>query len=123
MSLNWNATKVKGWDEVDPNKRESLIFATMFVDMGEITEKNHEEFYERYVQFHMATGHGDELYLTLEDVKAAIGLSTNVFTTTPAAWRKRLITLVQNAARDKIYRDKREAARKLEEQEVPSGQE
>lgn len=116
MSLNWNATKVEGWNEVDPGKKESLIFATMFVDMGEITEKNHEAFYERYVQFHMATGHGEDLYLTLEDVKGAIGLTTNVFTTTPAAWRKRLITLVENAARDKMYRDKRAAAKLAEEE-------
>lgn len=116
MSLNWNAKKVEGWDEMDPNKRESLIFATMFVDMGEITEKNHEEFYLRYVQFHMATGQKDDLYLSQDDVKGAIGLSTNVFTTTPAAWRKRLVTFVENAARDKMYRDKRAAAAKLEQE-------
>ena len=114
MSLNWNATKVKGWDEVDPNKRESLIFATMFVDMGEITEKNHEDFYQRYVEFNLACGYQD-LYLSLEDVKSAIGLTTNVFTTTPAEWRKRLVRLIQDKARDKMYRDKREAAKAAEE--------
>lgn len=114
MSLNWNATKIKGWDEVDPNKRESLIFATMFVDMGEITEKNHEEFYERYVQFNMACGYPD-LYLSLDDVKGAIGLSTNVFTTTTAAWRKRLIRILEDKARDKMYRAKRDAAKAEQE--------
>lgn len=116
MSLNWDATKVKGWDEVDPNKQESLIFATMFVDMGEITEQNHEEFYQRYVQFNMARGSSD-LYLTLEDVKGAIGLSTNVFTTTPAAWRKRLIRLIEDRSRETLYRVKRDAAKLLEQLE------
>jgi hypothetical protein len=80
----------------------------MFVDMGEITEKNHEEFYERYVQFNMACGYAD-LYLSADDVKDAIGLSTNVFTTTPAAWRKRLVKILEDKARERVYRLKREA--------------
>lgn len=116
MSLNWNA-KACGdvWDELDPNKRESLIFATMFVDMGEITQKNHVEFYHRYVQFNMACGYPD-LYLELADVKAAIGLTTNVATTTPAAWRKWLIQKLEEKAAEKVIAQ----ARKLEE--VPSGE-
>lgn len=115
MSLNWNAKACgDGWEALDPNKRESLIFATMFVDMGEITEKNHEEFYTRYIQFNMACGYQD-LYLTLDDVKTAIGLSTNVFTTTPAAWRKFLIKKLEEKAAEKLR-----AARKA--LEVPNGQ-
>lgn len=117
MSLRWDATKCEKWDEMDPNKRESLIFATLFVDMGEITEKNHEEFYERYVQFNMACGYPD-LYLSLADVKSAIGLTTNVFTTTPAAWRKRLVKKLEEKAREKAR------ARTAEDlaKEVPSGE-
>jgi hypothetical protein len=122
MSLNWNATKVEGWGEIPVNKQESLIFATMFVDMGEITEKNHEEFYERYVQFNMACGYTD-LYLSLADVKSAIGLSTNVFTTTPAAWRKRLIKKLEEKAREKLYIAKRDAAKAEEPAEEVSNAE
>ena len=56
MSLNWDATKAEHWEDLDWDKKESLIFATMAVDMGEITEKNYEEFFKRYVMFCDATG-------------------------------------------------------------------
>jgi hypothetical protein len=102
MSLNWDATKCgERWEALPPEKRESLIFATMFVDMGEITEANHKEFYKRYVQFNMACGYPD-LYLTLRDVRDAIGLSTNVSTTTPAAWKKFLLKKLDEKASEKV---------------------
>jgi hypothetical protein len=103
MSLNWDATKCgEAWEKLPPEKRESLIFATMFVDMGEITEANHKEFYKRYVQFNMACGYPD-LYLTGKDVKDAIGLNTNVFTTTPAAWKKFLLKKLDEKANEKVF--------------------
>lgn len=116
MSLNWNATKCgDAWKALDPSVQESLIFHTMFVDMGEITEANHQEFYERYVQWNMALGYGtSDLYLSAGDVKAAIGLTTNVFTTTPAAYRKRLAKIMQEKAHEK-------AVSAFKEQEASNG--
>lgn len=101
MSLNWDATKAEHWEDLEPQKQESLIFATMAVDMGEITEKNYEEFFKRYAMFSSAAD--QQRYLTLEDVKAGIGLRTNVSTTTPAAFRKRLVSILERHAEDAIY--------------------
>lgn len=58
MSLNWNLTGIKNYEHLcwreDGNGEKtmnpvthSLIFATMAVDMGEITEKNWKEFWTR----------------------------------------------------------------------------
>lgn len=101
MSLNWDATKAEHWEELDWDKKESLVFATMAVDMGEITEKNYEEFFKRYAMFCSAAD--QQRYLTLEDVKRGIGLHTNVSTTTPAAFRKRLVKILEQHADDAIY--------------------
>lgn len=107
MSLNWDATKAEHWEDLDWDKKESLIFATMAVDMGEITEKNYEEFFKRYVMFCDATG--QTRYLTLADVKSAIGLHTNVSTSTPAAYKKRLYGIIERHADDVVWYEKREA--------------
>jgi len=39
MSLDWNAKKVKEWDNISETKRELVIYFTMFLGMNEITEK------------------------------------------------------------------------------------
>jgi hypothetical protein len=117
MSLNWDARKCgERWEALPPEKRESLIFATMFVDMGEITEANHQEFYKRYVQFNMACGYPD-LYLTAQDIKDAIGLNTNVSTTTPAAWKKFLIKKLEEKANEKVTY----AFKELDKKEASNG--
>lgn len=115
MSLNWNAKSVTDWDSIDPQKRESLIFATMFTDIGVITEENQREFYGRYLQFCRATG--TEPYLTPGDVKSAIGLQTNVFTTTTAAYRKRIREVLESSVEDAVARD----YRAMEKEEASNG--
>jgi hypothetical protein len=92
MSLNWNAKNVEGWEEIPWEKRESAIFATMIVDLGEITLSNHVEWFERYTAYNFACGWDN--YLSFADVKAMIGLTTNVSNTTPAAHRKRVVIIV-----------------------------
>lgn len=116
MSLNWDISKVKNWEELydkgtwkndfefepDPKGKEkrlqtrtdALIWVTMSVGMGQITEKNHEEFFKR-VAFLETIGSayrmrgGKPVKYTLEDIKRHIGLSTNVSTETQAKWLKR----------------------------------
>lgn len=106
MSLNWDATKAEHWDELEWSTKETLIFSTMAVDYGEVTEKNYEDFYKRYVMFCTATG--QERYLTLDDVRKAIGLHANVSTSTPAAYRKRLAGIIERHAEDVIWSEKRQ---------------
>lgn len=109
MSLDWDVRNVKDFETVcfreatEEDKRygrarsdgkatavvtEVLVFGTMAVDMGEITEANHEEFFRRLTLWHswvgapvtsFETGEVEYLFITLDEVKAHIGLRTNVF--------------------------------------------
>lgn len=118
MSLNFNGSKVEGWDEIPHSTRESVIFATMATDMGSITEENHEEFYSRFVAFAFAIN--EKPWISLDDVKSMIGLTTNVFTTTPAAHRKRVAKILQEKAQDWVYAEK-QGYHKPKTEEEPSG--
>lgn len=109
MSLNWNigsikdhktvctiiAEKddemrgVKAGDELLNPITSTLIWTTLAVDMGEITEKNAAEFYDRYVFANRVCGVTSE-DVTLDDVKRHIGLSTNVSTKTAKTWGGRV---------------------------------
>ena len=85
-----------------------LIFATMSTGIGEITENTYQEFWARLVWVDRVSGHGDrktnewdkkskawvERDVTVADVKAHIGLSTNVWPMEKrAAWLKRIGTM------------------------------
>ena len=101
MALNWDITnctdiellKSKGeW-----HKTEYMIFATMAIDMSEITEQNAVEFYARlklvsavYDGTWYTEGIGWE-DPTLEDVQKRIGLTTNAYSrNTFKQWFKRI---------------------------------
>ena len=102
MSLNWNLKEIKNhkevcWytddegDEYMNRVTDTLIWCTMFVDIGEITEKNAPQFYARVRLIEVLQespflweGGIDTprtpRHITLADVEAHIGLSTNVYT-------------------------------------------
>lgn len=121
MSLNWSLHNIKNLDEVcyieakEDSPMEgitkgdtlvspvtnALIWATMAIDLGRITEKNVMEFWGRlsifqswhpFLNQHMEneSGWGPRL-ITLEEVKAHIGLSTNVSDKTRLQWNKRFM--------------------------------
>lgn len=85
MALNWNIAKCS--KELKSTDREwaitdRLIWATMFVGIGEITEKNYVEFYSRYHLIELLFGSfltfkNKDYLTTLADVKLRIGLRTN----------------------------------------------
>lgn len=93
MSLNFDLTKVADVFITDPQDStkmhpiaNALIWATIAVDIGEITEANAAEFYWRirfnqliYGGAELNFSTGDGLYLTEADVRNHIGLKTNVF--------------------------------------------
>lgn len=73
----------------------SLIFLTLNVGIGEITERNADEFYARLHIIERIQGAstrlgGEEVYTTPQEVRAHIGLRTNVPTETRARWAKRM---------------------------------
>lgn len=119
MALQYQLTRINGWQELcfhaaledDPHRgikkgdrvmtpfTEALIMFTMVVDMGEITEKNYVDFFDRLRFYELLHGrilstHADfdgPKLTSLEDVKRYIGLSTNVSFQPEVKWRKRII--------------------------------
>src|SRR6185369_4129324 len=110
MSLNYYYTK---WTPPqDDNERtavDCLIWATMAVNMGEITEKNYKEFYARLHTIELLDGsyrvgvedNGDKVrvYFTLEEVKRWIGLHTNVTTYPRTGFLKRVSKSINDFAK------------------------
>ena len=109
MSLNWDLTKIADYRTVcisdygTPEAKlrgitEGMIWSTVAVGMGNITEKNAAEFYARialHEQVHgaimseMVDGVVTPRPITAADVEAHIGLWTNVTTETTAKWSSR----------------------------------
>tara|TARA_R100001594_G_scaffold150676_1_gene213507 strand:+ start:33714 stop:34049 length:336 start_codon:yes stop_codon:yes gene_type:complete len=104
MSLAWDITKVedhesKCWIEVDGGKRlnpttESLIWECMAVGLQEITRKNAEGFYTRHVM--LSDSRGCRARFTLEDIKAHVGLWTNVSKTTKSQFNKKVAAVLRD---------------------------
>lgn len=109
MSLNWNLSAIRDqselcwravggtnedgspWVELNP-VTHALIWATIFVDLGKITDSNAADFHCRlrlWTKLHgplMSDGYEP----TLDDVRAHIGLTTNVADKRTDVWAKRV---------------------------------
>lgn len=109
MSLRCELEKIDNWREVCLDKKDnirpitdSLIFATMAVEMGEITEANAGEFYARvslwtkYVGPFFRDGKGEPILIAGSDVVEHIGLSVNVITKTRHQWFARMVVPAMN---------------------------
>lgn len=90
---------------------ESLIFATMAVDMGSITEANVTEFAERLAAWQILNGgilrgwdeenkKFTDLPVTMEMLRLRIGLKTNVATTTKTQFKAKLNRLLKEKVRE-----------------------
>lgn len=119
MSLNWNVSNVDyykddlesiwikvndGWgdyDDVIPELK-SMIFATMAIGIGDLSDKNAPDFYARFKvlekidDFYVTSKIGDDglldkQYITPYIVKKHVGLATNVTKTSNAEWVKNLL--------------------------------
>jgi hypothetical protein len=106
MSLNWNLKDIVDFEKVcwQEDKSinpitEGLVFRTMAVSLGEITEKNANEFWERSFMASIALGRmpissfTEEYGLTLrdytlEEITRHIGLKTNVSNKSRAGFMK-----------------------------------
>ena len=107
MGLNWDITNCKNMESLQVEETgewaitNALIWLTMGVDLGNITETNIGEFYARtkvweFVsgpmtsKFNLETNNWDEYTLTFADIHKRIGLSTNVSNVPITAWLKRI---------------------------------
>lgn len=100
MSLDYNISNIEDKDTVcwDGNgtmklMTSHLIWATMFVEIGEIKEDNAGEFYARLSLLYgigeaitHVRGDGEDVLASAEDIVAHIGLKTNVTTRTRRQW-------------------------------------
>lgn len=119
MSLDWDTTGIENSEEVcffisgEGNRclsgvTEALIWATMEIDIGTITEKNWLEFWMRLAMADAVYGEGKIRYLdkdtskyrtrsiTKDEVRAHIGLRTNVSTRPSATFYKKMRERVEN---------------------------
>lgn len=112
MSLNWDARKIAGYEELVETEAgqtwmRTMIHATMIVDIGDITEDNVEEFVVRWRMFDDFDGNpychtvdengGLVRYVpTVEDVRKYVGLHTNVPTKTMAQFKSKLRSIAKN---------------------------
>lgn len=108
MSLDFNVTKIKGYDNTSDDGigygpsglspvTHSIVFACLTTGIGEITERTASEFwariclYEKLEGAFLSTPDGPRPF-TMEDVYNHIGLTTNVFPEeTRAKWMSRII--------------------------------
>lgn len=106
MALHFDLTKVKGCDKLSSSLKETIIFTTMFVGMGDITEKNCEEFYRRVYTWEAVTGPlRRNTYITLEEVKQFVGLHTNVSLMSKKRFASHMAKVALDTALDKRRRD------------------
>jgi hypothetical protein len=119
MSLNWDIRNIKDFETVCKDEDGALkslthvlILSTMGVGIGALTDKSWMDFYVRLNVIQregalLRDGDGNDVYITPADVKAHIGLHTNVRNETNAAWFKRFVT---NRKSDLAWAMRREAA-------------
>lgn len=101
MSLNWNITNVKDWEEIiaDDDERvvlDTAIWLTVAVGMPQITEKNWRDFYVRVAFYEKLYGcmmvKNDDGNLigvpfTADNAERLIGLHTNASSLTESQFK------------------------------------
>lgn len=106
MALNYDVSAVKNWQKLNPGITQCMVFATMFVGMGEITVDNAPRFAARLDAWQKLKGaimrravksdkadtyYGKDIPLGIDQVRRYIGLRCNVGYETPAQFSKRLL--------------------------------
>jgi len=81
---------------------KAIGFRAMNIGMGEITKKNHEEFYRRFKITDAVCGSSirnedGEVFITLDDIKDHIGLRINVSLFTKAKFKSNMKTAALEA--------------------------
>ena len=118
MSLNVDASRVQNADTVcfvgegDARKwnplTTTIAFFTMSADIGEITAENAEEFYCRCAllnDLYASASIERPVEITIDDIRAHIGLRTNVLTLTRAKWMTKVTkTIIPNRLREYKWR-------------------
>ena len=128
MSLNWDATRIENFRENFPivehddgTRSENgmiqvIAFYCMFLEMGEITEKNVREFFIRMRVWDKTFGcvgnvNGEPFSISYKDLRKAIGFCCNVITKT----RNQFMTKVKKNLAEDVERESNREIKKFEE--------
>ena len=110
MSLNWSVEKCtfdRNYERQTANA-ENLIWKTMAVDLGSITEKNLSEWVFRCAVINILDTEIKFGPVTEDFLRPYIGLCTNVSTTTRAKFMNKCKDMLQRDAMDAIRRQEKE---------------
>jgi len=130
MAIRWNLEDIKGYKELcfyedkDPIQggtmmcavTESLIYATMFIGINEITKKNYLQFFARIkiyekVQGALRSKGMKDIYYTLEEIEQHIGLGTNASTLTNRGFSLKIYnTVLVDLERKERDKERKEVA-------------
>jgi hypothetical protein len=122
MSLNYDLSKIKNFTDVCystaaesdvahgvvkgqrymRSATQSIIFGTMAVGIGNLSAKNLPEFWARYDVWQRLHGFTGEDAITLEEVTAHVGLTTNVSMEPRAKWMKRIVTSIMDECASQV---------------------
>lgn len=101
MALNWDMTKVYEPETLHESRyewaiSEAIIFASMGVDLGSITEENLDEWTYRITLYQKLNGallriDGNPFYITRDHLERRIGLKVNVANMTRTKWRNKML--------------------------------
>lgn len=119
MSLDFKLGGIKNYEEVCWTDAETggkqltdlthtLIWNTMTVGLGEVTEKNLDEWMYRLCI--MDRVYPREMKITRQDLVNHIGLRTNASTFTRAAFKKKAMNMLDGEATRHVERSKKEIA-------------
>ena len=89
-------------------KTEQIIWLTMSVGIGRITEKNWEKFYTRAYAWQRINNHDSDNIIKAKDVYDHIGLRTNASSLTDSKFVKKLMRAVENESEPGIWLVKRD---------------
>ncbi len=126
MALHWDMEKVKDrkelFDEVGSGIFDAIIWSTMAVGLGGITEKNVDKYFERL----MILDKVDGPYLRDKEgpkswdyatVKRFIGLSTNVANDSDAVFKKKIWDALVRDTKARVKNRKADAEKAAEKEE------
>src|SRR6266851_6278401 len=121
MALHWSIERVTDWQQLVENDEqreitEAIVWPALVYDLSGVTEKNidewlfRQEFARRVDDFYPITRPRSQVHkrdlFTRAELERRIGLSTNVTTTSRAAFQKKLIEKVASDV-DRVIRAER----------------
>lgn len=112
MGLRWNADNIKNWDPENvhtPALTRDIVHICHDIGINQITDKNYKEWYQRWIAGRIATGgmlknpadfpvNPNEYVLTIDQVRAYIGLTTNASRQTDFVFKKNLAMALLDTA-------------------------